>query len=91
MASLQENKKFAEDVTAELAKDNERDYADRKFTVKVPKTDNYYPILRYKCSPNLRPVPIVSISIVSNDDQTPVLTEIVVVFLKAGSNKSESR
>jgi Muniscin C-terminal mu homology domain len=32
---------------------------DQKFTVSVPKADNYFPVMRYKCGNDLRPVPIV--------------------------------
>ena len=63
IATLQENRTFAEDATEELAHDNEDEYADRKFTVRVAKSDNYFPVLRYKCSPELRPVPIVCFSL----------------------------
>jgi hypothetical protein len=51
--TLQENKKFAEDsVTSD---------GDKCFTIGVPKADNYFPLIRYKCSNELRPVPIVSV------------------------------
>ena len=30
------------------------------FTISVPKADDYFPVMRYKCSNDLRPVPIVS-------------------------------
>lgn len=53
--TLQENKKFAEDVTP-----NSADPANRTFNITVPKADNYFPLIRYKCSGELRPVPIVS-------------------------------
>lgn len=54
--SMQENKKFADDVSnAKTGK-----HADHKFAVSIPKGDSYYPVLRYKCVGDLRPVPIVS-------------------------------
>ena len=53
--TLQENKKFAEDTTPSPA-----DPANRSFTISVPKADTYFPLIRYKCSGELRPVPIVS-------------------------------
>ena len=56
--SLQENKKYADDVSGSINGDD--DGVDRKFTISVPKADNYFPVLRYKCIPELRPVPIVS-------------------------------
>ena len=58
IGNLQENMKYANDATEELARDSEG-YADRKFTIRVPKGDNYFPVLRYKCLPELRPVPMV--------------------------------
>jgi hypothetical protein len=58
IASMQENKKFADDISDSLVHTNED--ADHKFTVSVPKSDSYFPVLRYKCIPDLRPVPIVS-------------------------------
>jgi hypothetical protein len=54
--SIQENKKFAE--VADAAADDDADHA---FTVTVPKGDNYFPVMKYKCASELRPVPIVSI------------------------------
>jgi hypothetical protein len=52
--TLQENKKFAEDTSIS-------DRGDKSFTIGVPKADNYFPLIRYKCSNELRPVPIVSL------------------------------
>ena len=54
--SFVQNKKFADDVSDALL-DNED--ADRKFTVSVPKDDTYFPVVRYKCTEDLRPVPMV--------------------------------
>ena len=59
IASMQENKKFADDISDSLVHTNED--ADHKFTVSVPKSESYFPVLRYKCIPDLRPVPIVSL------------------------------
>lgn len=51
--SIQENKKFAADVSR----------GDHyMFKVNVPKDDSYFPVMRYKCDEALRPVPIVSTS-----------------------------
>jgi len=52
--ALQENKKFVENVT------HEADVAQREFTytIKVPREDEYFPVVRYKCGSSLRPVPI---------------------------------
>ena len=53
--ALQENKKFVEHVT-------QGDIANRQFeyTIRVPREDEYFPVVRYKCGTSLRPVPIVS-------------------------------
>jgi hypothetical protein len=60
IASMQDNKKFADDISDSLV--HTKEDADHKFTVSVPKSENYFPVLRYKCVPELRPVPIVSCS-----------------------------
>lgn len=57
MQNVQENKKFAEDTSASLTPNDD---IDRRYTIKVPKADNYFPLIRYKCSSELKPVPIVS-------------------------------
>ena len=50
--ALQENKKFVK----------QGDIVNREFayTIRVPREDEYFPVLRYKCGTSLRPVPIVS-------------------------------
>jgi len=55
--TLQENKKFVENVSQETA------VANREFTYTItfPREEEYFPVLRYKCDTSLRPVPIVSI------------------------------
>jgi hypothetical protein len=53
--SLQENKKFVESMSDGTTERS----PDQKFTVSVPKADNYFPVMRYKCGNDLRPVPIV--------------------------------
>jgi len=55
--TLQENKKFVENVS------NESETANREFTytVTIPREEEYFPVVRYKCDSSLRPVPIVSI------------------------------
>lgn len=60
---IQENRRFADDTTQGLSSDNSYDVGvDHKFTVSVPSAEDYFPVLRYKCSAELRPVPIVSSS-----------------------------
>lgn len=57
--SIQENRKFAEIVDA--AGEPDIDYL---FAVSVPQPDNYFPVMRYKCDSELRPVPIVSVDLI---------------------------
>lgn len=58
---IQENRRYADDMTEALSEYNEEDTGvDYKFTISVPRADNYFPVMRYKCSNELRPVPIVS-------------------------------
>jgi len=59
--SLHENRRFA---TIQEQRD-----ADTRLDVQIPKLDEYFPVVKYKCSPDLRPVPIVSVN--SKVDDTP--------------------
>lgn len=59
---IQENRRYADDMTEAFLterKEEEKGF-DHKFTISVPKAENYFPVMRYKCSNELRPVPIVS-------------------------------
>lgn len=63
--SIQENKKYAGGYGAAVASITGENVADgseheRKYVVTLPKTSSYFPVMRYKCSNDLRPVPIVS-------------------------------
>jgi hypothetical protein len=58
--SIQENKKFADSMAESLATEPASTRPDYMFTISVPKADNYFPVMRYKCGNELRPVPIVS-------------------------------
>jgi hypothetical protein len=71
IGALQENRKYADDMSESLDEDSN---ADHKFTVSVPKADNYFPIMRYKCSNELRPVPIVRIIPVFSNSSIVCLT-----------------
>jgi len=87
--SIQENKKFAVMMNA----DGEED-ADHMFTVTVPKADNYFPVIRYKCNSELRPVPIrvqtrvrleerfwrVALQISSNPHNEDNLTDLTIIM-----------
>jgi hypothetical protein len=59
--TLQENKKFVENVS------HESEVANREFTytITIPREEEYFPVVRYKCDTSLRPVPIVSICLSS--------------------------
>lgn len=53
---LQENKKFAT-----IQPSRKQGGSESRFVITVPpKADNYFPVLKYKCISDLRPVPIVS-------------------------------
>jgi len=59
-----ENKKYADDVSHELSTHNTNTNETNvhyKYAVTLPKVNHYYPIVKYKCNNDLRPVPIVSI------------------------------
>ena len=60
--SIQENKKYADSMVVDtLASNHHRGMkSDYMFTVSVPKADDYFPVMRYKCGNELKPVPIVS-------------------------------
>lgn len=90
--TLNENKKFAENVSESLKRTQEKEVADYKFNVTVPKQETYFPLLKYKCTGDLRPVPIVSIYIVPK----PFLRHIVLIraslspYSPARTNKGQS-
>ena len=54
--AIQENKRYANDTSKQ--QDIGNGAADYRFTVSCPKADSYFPVMRYKCSGELRPVPI---------------------------------
>lgn len=58
--SIQENKKFADNMAGSLPSNHRAMKSDHMFTISVPKADDYFPVMRYKCGNDLRPVPIVS-------------------------------
>jgi hypothetical protein len=55
--SIEHNEKYANDISLERNSEDEWAY---QFIVTLPKSDNYYPILKYMCSKSLIPVPLVS-------------------------------
>jgi hypothetical protein len=92
---IQENRRYADDMTEHISKANEEEAdIDYKFTVSVPKAENYFPVMRYKCSPELRPVPIrvqtrvrvsqnscrVALQISSNPANEDDLTDLTIIM-----------
>jgi hypothetical protein len=82
--SIQENKKFAAMINT--AQDDD---ADHVFTVTVPKADNYFPVIRYKCNSELRPVPIVSHG--GNIPKRIICLLLTLLMQTASSNTSTTR
>jgi hypothetical protein len=92
--SIQENKKFAEDMASTIQQEPPSRRPDYKFTVSVPKGDNYFPVMRYKCGTELRPVPIrvqtrvrlegshwrVALQISSNPHNEDNLTDLTIIM-----------
>ena len=58
--TIQGNATYVEDATSQLKQTNNETKQNHKYIVTIPKAEAYSPILRYKCSNELRPVPIVS-------------------------------
>jgi len=56
--TLSENKKLADNVTN--SQNGKEEPADYKFNILIPKLEAFYPVMKYKCTGDLRPVPIVS-------------------------------
>eukprot|EP00540_Astrosyne_radiata_P020141 CAMPEP_0116833190 /NCGR_PEP_ID=MMETSP0418-20121206/6303_1 /TAXON_ID=1158023 /ORGANISM="Astrosyne radiata, Strain 13vi08-1A" /LENGTH=580 /DNA_ID=CAMNT_0004462621 /DNA_START=73 /DNA_END=1815 /DNA_ORIENTATION=+ len=92
---IQENRRYADDMTETLSDHNEEDQGiDYKFTISVPRADNYFPVMRYKCSSELRPVPIrvqtrvrvsggfcrVALQISSNPANEDDLTDLTIIM-----------
>jgi len=92
---IQENRRYADDMTEALSDYNEEDTGvDYKFTISVPRADNYFPVMRYKCSNELRPVPIrvqtrvrlsggycrVALQISSNPANEDDLTDLTIIM-----------
>jgi hypothetical protein len=92
--SLQENKKFANEVLKTLGNSSDDDFFDRKYSISVPQDESYFPILRYKCISELRPVPIrvqtrvkiddgkcrVALQISSNPNNEAGLTDLTIIM-----------
>ena len=86
--NIQENKMFARGVTDKTKK------SDHAFVVSVPKSEDYFPVMRYKCGEDLRPVPIrvqtrvrhedshwrVALQISSNPHNNDSLTDLTIIM-----------
>lgn len=92
---IQENRRYAFDKTENLSATSEEDAGvDYKFQISVPTAENYFPVMRYKCSPELRPVPIrvqtrirvsqgfcrVALQISSNPANEDDLTDLTIIM-----------
>jgi hypothetical protein len=81
-------------MAVSLANEPANSRPDHKFTVSVPKADSYFPVMRYKCGNDLRPVPIVSVGFLeySSDSCGRYLTFVICyILLTASSNQSKIR
>ena len=61
ICTVLENKKYADGITHELSR-KEDEAGCYRCSVTLPKVYHYFPLEKYKCSDELRPVPIVSIT-----------------------------
>lgn len=100
---IQENRRYADDKT-DLLTDADDDGVDYKFEISVPKAQNYFPVMRYKCSQELRPVPIrvqtrvrnsqgfcrVALQISSNPANEDDLTDLTIIMGVPEEVKGES-
>jgi len=89
--AIQENQKYTKDSSDELQLNDRADY---KFNLTIPNADKYFPIMRYKCSSELRPVPIrvqtrvrlhggccrVALQISSNPANEDDLTDLTIIM-----------
>jgi hypothetical protein len=91
--SIQENKKFADSMAESFAVEPASKRPDYIFTISVPKADNYFPVMRYKCGNELRPVPIVSImtgACPGHVDSLYIANFSLHFFKSARANKSKN-
>lgn len=92
---IQENRRYALDKSDNLSPTSDEDAGvDYKFQISVPTAENYFPVMRYKCSPELRPVPIrvqtrirvsqgfcrVALQISSNPANEDDLTDLTIIM-----------
>jgi len=87
--TIQENKMYAKSVADKTKK------SDFAFAVSVPKAEEYFPVMRYKCGEDLRPVPIVSANLLcffGNDCFTKIpFSYLLSKSCSAGTNPGPPR
>lgn len=88
---LEENTELVNDISKELTKNDDWGY---KFIVTLPKPDVYFPILKYRCTAKLSPVPLriqskvrctnkktrVALQISSNPTNTRKFSELTIIM-----------
>jgi hypothetical protein len=88
---LEENTELVNDISKELTKNEDWEY---KFIVTLPKPDVYFPILKYKCTTKVSPIPLrvqskvrctnkktrVALQISSNPSNTRKLSELTIIM-----------
>lgn len=88
---LEENTELVNDISKELTKNEDWGY---KFIVTLPKPDVYFPILKYKCTAKVSPIPLrvqskvrctnkktrVALQISSNPSNTRKLSELTIIM-----------
>jgi len=92
---IQENIRYADDMSEHISEEDEENASmDHKFTISVPSAENYFPVMRYKCSHEFRPVPIrvqtrvrtqrgscrVALQISSNPANEDDLTDLTIIM-----------
>lgn len=102
--TIQGNASYVEDATSQLRETNNETKQNHKYIVTIPKIENYFPILRYKCSNELRPVPIrvqtrvrihetfcrVALQISSNPANADDLTDLTIIMAVPKTIKGET-
>uniref|UniRef100_A0A7R9ZQQ0 MHD domain-containing protein n=1 Tax=Craspedostauros australis TaxID=1486917 RepID=A0A7R9ZQQ0_9STRA len=92
--TIVEDRKCVENLSKDLQYDASESRPDYKFSVSVPKLDEYVPVLKYKCSSELRPVPMrvqtrvrrenqywrVAVQISSNPHNEDNLTNLTIIM-----------
>lgn len=93
--ALQENKKFVKSASSRYeGGENLAKSCQFSYTIEVPEEEEYFPVVRYKCSSSLRPVPIrvqsririqgrsarIALQISSNPQNSSDLTNLTIIM-----------